>query len=236
MSEITDQTPPPPSAFALLARIGFQPRRTMRMILDSRGARGATLIVVILVIVRTVMGVPVASYEIAFDRLGVAGTIGIALAVLIAITAVSIGFYFLFAWIVFFAGRWLSGTAGWSAVRTAIAWSFAPLYWALLYRIPTFLISPGTYQAIFANDNELIRIGEETVHVSAVSVPFSQVLLAGIAEFLIVIWLFVTASRALAEVEGYTPWEGFANLLLGFVLPAVAAGIIALAAALSFRA
>jgi hypothetical protein len=213
--------------------MGFRPMQTIRWIVANRGARGALGLVIALALGRTLISIPRESWSAAIEAWGAWGALGILIALLLFVGALVTAGYFAVAGLTLMSGRWLGGKATWSSVRAALAWGIAPLYWGLLTRIPAAIFWPEAHSAL--DSDRVVRIADETVRVSGFSqAPPMQLLILIALEFIIVSWLLLTLSRALAAVQEFSGWEGFANLLIAVLLPITAIVIVAIAAALAF--
>ncbi|MCA1732770.1 MAG: hypothetical protein LC732_04125, partial [Acidobacteria bacterium] len=186
--------------------------QTIRWIVENRGARGALALVIVLALVRTVVSIPRESYSAAIGAWSAWGALGILIALLLFVAGLVTAGYFAVAGLTLMSGRWLGGKASWSSIRAALAWGIAPLYWGLLTRIPAAIFWPEAHSAL--NSDRVVRIGDETVRMSGFSqAPPLQLLILITLEFIVVTWLLVTLSRALAAVQEFSGWEGFANLV-----------------------
>ena len=207
--------------------------QTIRWIVENRGARGTLALVVVLAVASTIVSIPLESYSAGSEAWSAAGALGILVGLLIFVGALVTAGYFAIAGLTLMSGRWLGGKASFSSIRAALAWGMAPLYWGLLTRIPAAIFWPEAHAAL--NSDRVVRIGEETVRMSGLGeAPPLQLLILIILEFIIVTWVLVTLSRALAAVQEFSGWEGFANLVIAVVLPITAIIVIAVAAALAF--
>ena len=207
--------------------------QTIRWIVANRGARGTVAIVIVLALVRTVVSIPRESYSAAIGAWSAWGALGIMIALLLFVAGLVAAGYFAVAGLTLMTGRWLGGKASWSSIRAALAWGIAPLYWGLLTRIPAAIFWPEAHSAL--NSDRVVRIGDETVRMSGFSqAPPLQLLILITLEFIVVTWLLVTLSRALAAVQELSAWEGFANLVIALVLPITAIVVVVVAAALAF--
>jgi hypothetical protein len=207
--------------------------QTIRWIVADREARGALGLVIVLALVRTIVSIPRESYSAAIEAWSAWGALGIMIALLLFVAGLVAAGYFAVAGLTLLSGRWLGGKASWSSIRAALAWGIAPLYWGLLTRIPAAIFWPEAHSAL--NSDRVVRIGDETVRMSGFShAPPLQLLILITLEFIVVTWLLVTLSRALAAVQEFSGWEGFANLVIALVLPVTAIIVVAVAAALAF--
>ncbi|MFN2441301.1 MAG: YIP1 family protein [Thermoanaerobaculia bacterium] len=232
MEEPAPQTAPS-RILSLLFGMGFQPRRTIRWIVAERGARGTLALVLALSLIRTVVSIPRESYSAAMSAWGGWGALGVMIALLLFVAALVVAGYFAISGLTLLSGRWLGGKATWTSIRAALAWGLAPLYWGLLIRIPAAIFWPDAHSAL--NSDRAVRIGGEMVRMRGFTdaSPFQVAILAGL-EFLVFAWLLVILSRSLGEVQEFSGWEGFANLVIALVLPVTAIVVVVVAAALAF--
>ncbi|MFN2239071.1 MAG: YIP1 family protein [Thermoanaerobaculia bacterium] len=213
--------------------MSIRPMQTIRWIVENRGARGTLALVIVLALVRTVVSIPRESYAAAIGAWSAWGALGIMIALLLFVAGLVAAGYFAVAGLTLMSGRWLGGKASWSSIRAALAWGIAPLYWGLLTRIPAAIFWPEAHSAL--NSDRVVRIGDETVRMSGFAeAPPLQLLILITLEFIVVTWLLVTLSRALAAVQEFSGWEGFANLVIALVLPITAIVVVVVAAALAF--
>jgi hypothetical protein len=222
----------------LLARIIVNPRETMRTILDTRGTRGAILLIYAAFFSSLITEIDVRDLPKALDSLS-PPTLAIAVAVLLVVSACVIPLFYGLSWLAMWSGRFVGGTGSYPAVRAAMAWGTAPVIWALLYRLPAIIFWPAASE-VFRDDSKrksAVPIGEAiTVAMqSPASSAFYQIaILAGLEALLLALYLIV-ASNTLAEAQGISSWAGLGNLLMAYVLPIAIILTIMLAAFLSFR-
>lgn len=197
------------SALARLATILVFPRRTMRAILDSPRDRSTILLVVLAIVSSIVKEIKVGEIQQAMEQAPAPFPLIVA-GVLIALVLVFLFFFYAFSWIALGIGRVLEGTGTARGVRSSVAWGFAPLIWALVYRIPFAFLrtSPPEGESIFspgsfAPDGWLVAL-----------VPL-------ILEFVTFCWYLFVASLTLAEAHGFSGLRGLSTLLLSLASPAV---------------
>lgn len=113
-------------------------------------------------------------------------------------------------------GRWLGGQGSRLQLRTAIAWSHVP--WA------AFLFIAGL---VFALIGKLPFVSEEVMATLPVGAGDAVVLgIFAIVMIVVAIWSFVILLKGVAEVQGFSAWKAWGNLLL-CLLPLVGVGILA---------
>lgn len=140
-----------------------------------------------------------------------AGLAGILIAALILFYA-----FVLLAWGI---GRLLGGTADGRAVRLALAWSLAPLIWALLFRIPVTLFQPamGALLHQMHNPVDILRAAAGAMSLYAL-MSYAVITVLTIA---VDIWCLVIAGVALSEVNGFSTWRGAATLGFSLLAPVI---------------
>jgi len=210
--------------FRRLARIVIRPRTTMREILDG-GADRTIVPLVLLACVSSLIsdskGNVVAALRAADMK-----TWLIVIGVIVAVMIVAVLLFYVFAWVAYFAGRFLEGTGDAIAVRSALAWGLAPLVWAIAFRVPAALLRPA--RAI-----EPGKIGSGTFSIQTTQLSGGCLMAAvfGLIELGFLVWWLVVASRTLAEGHRFSAWRGFGTLAIVGVTPI----IIVLAAVLAIR-
>jgi hypothetical protein len=169
----------------------------------------------------------------ALDQIASPSILALVVVVCLIVIAVAIGIFYLFAWIATVTGHWLEGTGSVPRVRTALAWGFAPLILALVYRIPALIFWPDASAVLGGAAKRRLDIGEVELSLPAADAPPYQVAILALLQLVFLAWYLIVASQTLAEAQGFSPWRGFANLMLAFVLPVVAVIVIAAAAFLA---
>lgn len=218
----------------LLLSILIRPRATMRWILDHRPGRGVIVLVVGAFLSAAVKELDIEGLGQGAAMLGPTMLTGIVLGVLLLIGAIAVGVFFVFAWIAKVTGTWVGGSGSALAIRTALAWGFAPFIWAALYRIAAVIFWPDAAQ-VLRSEHSVAKIGgkERIVELSLTEAPPYQIAILLVLEFAVVLWYLGVASRALAEAQGISSWRGFGNLVLAYTIPFVALLVIGIAAALT---
>lgn len=207
----------------------------MRRILDTRGARGSVLLVLLVCFVASIEPLDVGKIEQVRSSFGVAGLVG-----LVAIGVVIGSIFVLAGWLLIsamatLAGRFLGGTGTFRQVCAALAWGGVPFLYTLAYKIPAIALWPRTLSYVRSReglvwDERGLRFNLTAL--DEMSIPHLTLLF--VLELLFVVWYVVVSSRTLAEAQGVSSWAGFANFVAAFALPVVAAIAIGIAAMLSF--
>lgn len=218
----------------LLVSIVVRPRATTRWILDHRPGRGVIVLVVGAFLSAVVKEFNLEDFEQATSQLGLAALAVLAGAVLFLAPVLCVALFYLLALVAKVTGAWVGGSGNGLAIRTALAWGFAPFIWALLYRIPAVIFWPQA-AGIFRDDKSAVTVGgdpEMMINSAMMAAPY-QIAILLVLELAVVVWYLVVASQALAEAQGISSWAGLGNLLLAWVIPFVALVIIGVAAALT---
>jgi Yip1 domain len=203
-----------------LATILIRPRQTIRSIVaESR----SSLVVLPLVLLATASSVirdvrwqayrqsPRLAAMMPSAWIICAGLAGILIAALIL--------FYAFALLAWGIGRLLGGTADGRAVRLALAWSLAPLIWALLFRIPVTLFQPamGALLNQMHNPVDILRAAAGAMSLYAL-MSYAVITVLTIA---VDIWCLVIAGVALSEVNGFSTWRGAATLGFSLLAPVI---------------
>jgi hypothetical protein len=209
--------------FRRLARIVIWPRITMREILDG-GADRMIVPLVLLACVSSLIGDAKGNVIAAMGAADLKTWLIVA-GVIVAVMILAVLLFYVFAWMAYFAGRFLEGAGEVGAVRSALAWGLAPLVWAIVYRIPAAFFGPGRLAHMQAgSDAWRIQTGE-------LGGGCVMAALFGVLELGFLVWWLVVASRTLAEGHRFSAWRGFGTLVIVGVTPI----IIVLAAVLALR-
>lgn len=207
-----------------LAAVLIRPRLTMRRILDAPRDRMVLPLALLAVVSGLVGDVHLDQAAQAWKMADARLRLFVPLIVLGVLAAMLLVFY-LFAWVAYFVGRSLEGTASVKAVRSALAWGLAPSVWALLYRIPAMWIrEPENVREIrfdelqFAWDGGLLASGCGTM------------LLFGMLDLAVLVGWLVISSFTLAEANRFSAPRGFATIVLCLLAPIVIAVAAFLAA------
>ncbi len=205
----------------------------MREILQRPSHRAAILVVVFAFLSGVLRDMDARGVRDVTARLGIGPALLFGLLICLIMGAIAVGLFYVLAWIATVVGRWLEGTGSVGDVRLALAWGFSPIVIALLYRIPAILWWPDAAAAAGAGQR-FLKYGKQAEFTLSAAPPY-QVAMLMILHLAVIGWYLVVTSQTLAEAQGFSSWRGLANLLVAFVLPLVALGVIGLAAFLTMR-
>jgi hypothetical protein len=198
-----------------LVTILYQPRETMRRILD-RPDRWSLQIVFLAFVCASVNDVDVRHFTDA--ELGILPGLhlfpGLA-ALTLAIIAGGfswIGTLFILSWIATVIGRQMGGEGNARDVRAALAWSMVPIVWSPIYRLPLVLLGIG------ANINPEANGRKEVLNFISRGGCSLLVLFLGF-QLLFAIASVVLASFTVAEAERFSTQKGFLNVAITIALP-----------------
>jgi len=136
--------------------------------------------------------------------------------IVVCVIAAMVGLFYLYAWVPYFAGRFLGGTGDVRGVRAAVAWGFAPAVWALLYRIPAAI--------------SFVSSGAAAVNVRNGGVKFNPGMLANgcgvtlvfmLLELIVFVWTAVVMSNTVAEAHDFSALHGLGTLVISAIVPVV---------------
>lgn len=166
----------------------------------------------------------------ALESISPAVLASIVIAGILVAIPIMLALFYLFAWIAAWVGRLLEGDGTVRRVRVALAWSLAPVIWALLYRIPVavWMLTAGTSR------QAAIRIvGDDWVIRTGGLVPSIGGILLLLANLIVFVWYLIVASRCVGEAHHFSSWKGLATLLLALAAPVILIAAIVLAAVTS---
>jgi hypothetical protein len=197
-----------------LATILVRPRQTIRSIVTESRSGIVVPLVLLATVSALIRDVRWQAYRHSPELHAVALPSGWIIAcIVVGVFLAALLFFYAFALLAWGVGRLLGGNAERRAVRLGLAWSLAPVIWALLYRIPVVLFAP----AMLAKANRLgdlitvLRSMSATVVVTAV--------LVAVLNLAVALWSAVIASAALSEVNGFSIWRGTATLIFSLLAP-----------------
>jgi hypothetical protein len=191
-----------------LARVGIQPRQTMRRILDQPRDR-----MVIPLLLLAFLSAVFRDLSLSGLRQAATTTSPLLLAVIITgvlmvVALVTLLLFVGLSWIVAGIGRFLGGQGRAREVRSAVAWGLAPFIWALLYRLPAAFFQPASAEGRALELAELFEFG-------GAAFAFALV------EVLIIVWYLIVASATLGEAHRFSSWRGFATLMIALISPLI---------------
>ena len=193
-----------------LATILIRPRQTIRSIVaESRSSLVVLPLVLLATLSSATRDVRWQAYRQSPQLAAVMPSAWIICAGLAGILIAALIVFYAFAFLAWGIGRLLGGTSDRRAVRLALAWSLAPLIWALLYRIPIALFQPAMGAALnqMHNPVDILRAAAGAITLYGL-MSYSVIALLTIA---VDIWSLVIAGIALSEVNGFSTWRGDAQ-------------------------
>jgi hypothetical protein len=142
------------------------------------------------------------------------GTLGIIIvALVLAIIAGTIGIYISSA-LIYWTGKWIGGKGSFPEVRASVAWSNV----TNVVNVILWLILAGYFgTALFTNTfTQTPFVGTELMIVSAIF----------IIQTVLAVWSFIILLLALAEVQRYSVWRAFLNLVIPFLIVTAAVWLL----------
>lgn len=152
-------------------------------------------------------------------------------AIIPAIAAVaviaSVALFYCFAWLVWLAGRLFEGRGSPARVRAALAWTFAPVIFALVYRLPLALFGPAKVIPRGVPDNwtGLLFILRDAVLLR----QWAPELALAVVNLSINLWCFGLAIVAVSEAHRFSTWRSAAAVGFTLLLPLIAAAAFVIA-------
>jgi len=205
-----------------LATMLVRPRQTIRTIVaQSPSRRVVPLLVVLATLSSSTRDVRWQAYHQSPRLAAMMPSAWIICAGLAGILIAALLIFYAFAFLAWGIGRFLGGTADRRAVRLALAWSLAPLIWALLWRIPIALFQPAMGAALnqMHDPADILRAVAGMITLYGL-MSYSVIALLTIA---VDIWCLVLAGVALSEVNGFSTWRGAATLGFSLLAPIIVA-------------
>jgi hypothetical protein len=194
-----------------LVTILYQPRETMRRILD-RPDRWSLQIVFLAFVCASVNDVDVRHFTGILPEIHLMpGLAALALAIIIGGFA-WIGTLFILSWIATLIGRHMGGEGNARDTRAALAWAMVPIVWSPIYRLPLVLLGIG------ANINPNANARQEVLNFVSRGGCSMLVLFFGF-QLLFAIACVVLASFTIAEAQRFSTQKGFVNAAITIALP-----------------
>lgn len=203
-----------------LVSIVVRPRETIRRILDSGRDRWSWGVVALAAICSS-YGDPDIRHVSSF--LPLHSLLAIAALGLIFTAVLWVLFFYVFAWAVMFAGRWLEGNAAFADVRAAVSWGLAPLIWSIVYRVP---LSVFMSRHVIDHGNDIASVGEFIRQGGCGVVVVILAIQIGVYA-----WITYVMSACVGEAMHFSSWKGFGAVAIPAALPVIAA----IAAAIVFH-
>jgi hypothetical protein len=208
-----------------LAAVLIRPRRTMARILDASPRNIHVWLLFALGAVSGIFGDIDPALLRRIEESGgmqVAIIIAAVLAAMIVLWPLAMWFY---SYVPLIVGKLLGGTGDIRDVRAAIAWGFAPVVWALLYRIPaTFLLTPSAETSV--------RMGKGSISFDPgrIADGCGILLILALLEGLVAIAFVFVTSNTLAESHRFSAWRGLGTIVISAIVPLVviAAAVLAI--------
>ncbi len=194
-----------------LVTILYQPRETMRRILD-RPDRWSLQIVFLAFVCASVNDIDVRHFTGILPGIHLMpGLAALALAIIVG-GFTWIGTLFILSWIATLIGRQMGGEGNARDVRAALAWAMVPIVWSPIYRLPLVLLGIG------ANINPNANGRQEVLNFVSRGGCSMLVLFFGF-QLLFAIGCVVLASFTIAEAQRFSTQKGFLNVAITIALP-----------------
>lgn len=204
-----------------LLTIVYEPRETMRRVLDA-GTERWTIPIVILATVCSQFGeTDIRGIQKRLPDLTLISALGLVVLVLLATVACWLIALYLFGWLVTLVGRRLDGRADVADVRAALAWGSVPAIWSVIVRIP---IGIYAYRLVPETRDTQTLI---TSFISNGGCTFA--ILALTFQLLLYAWVLYVMSNTVAESLHVSSWKGLATIAIIVALPIVIAAAAHLA-------
>lgn len=184
-------------------QIWVKPKETIRSILTTDGKKCFLFLCAI-------YGFPVALNSV--QNFGFSATVplwAILVGCLIVCTFVGLAAIYIVAWFLHICGRWIGGKGSCAEIRMAVAWSNVPN-----------LVTLGIWCILFGMFGGQV-LDRGFAESQVVGYQAGILFLLMLAEFVISIWGFVILLNTLAEVQQFSLWRAFFNLVIPF------AGVVA---------
>jgi len=195
-----------------LVTILYQPRETMRRILD-RPDRWSLQVVFLAFVCASVNNIDPRFLSDIPDipRVGLFTALVLMVLAIVGGALVWIATLFILGWIATPVGRLMEGQGTQRDVRAALAWAIVPIIWSPIYRLPLVLLSLG--QNIERNPTPR-KLLDFVSHggCSIVVLFFGFQLLFAIA-------CVILASFTIAEAQKFSTQKGFVNAVITIALP-----------------
>jgi hypothetical protein len=127
--------------------------------------------------------------------------------------AALVGVFYIFAALVYAAGKFIGGTGNARDVRAAVAWGLVPVIWAIAYRLPLAIWRPRSMLVDIGDDG--FRFGDAAAGGCATAV------LAVGAELIVIGWTLFVATNTVAEAHRFSWPRGLGAIAIAAVAPIV---------------
>jgi hypothetical protein len=118
------------------------------------------------------------------------------------------------SWLVLWTGKWLGGTAPYSHIRAAVAWSNVPNFFNVLFWFGMIVYFGG------------ISLSGKFVQFPFTPPELTVVTLIFLSQLALSVWSIVMLVNGLAAVQRYSSWKAFLNLVLALIVALVAVWIL----------
>jgi len=207
-----------------LVTILYQPRETMRRILDGGRQRWGVQVVMLAAVCAAVNDADVSHAGRDLPQLKAMPLLAIIALGLVAQAIAWVILLFVVAWMATPVGRFLGGTAPVADVRAALGWSMTPVVWSPIYRIPLLIFASRMHVGPKVNLHATLV---DFVSRGGCSVLVVYLFLQGA----FTVWCIVLASFTVAEAQRFSTQKGFVTVLATLALPV----LVVAAAVLAFR-
>jgi Yip1 domain len=194
-----------------LVTILYQPRETMRRILD-RPDRWSLQIVFLAFVCASVNDIDVRHFTGILPGIHLLPGLMLLALSIIAGGFLWIGTLFILSWIATVVGRHTGGEGNARDVRAALAWAMVPIVWSPIYRLPLVLLGIG------ANINPDANGRQEVLNFISRGGCSLLVLFFGF-QLLFAIACVALASFTVAEADRFSTQKGFLNVAITIALP-----------------
>ncbi len=120
------------------------------------------------------------------------------------------------AWLLHFTGQWIGGKGDYRSIRSAVAWSNVPNSVVIIM----WLILIGSF------GNFLFTHGFEHAHFGGFETGL--IFLVFLIQTIAAVWGFIIMLHMLGEVQGFSAWMGFLNVLIPFCIIGVIVWLLTL--------
>ncbi len=202
-----------------LLTILYQPRETMRRILDAGPDRWAVQIVLLAFVCTAVSDADAGRLNQTFPGMKMVPVLAIVALTMILSALGWVLFLYLVGWVTTAIGRALGGEGTVADVRAAVAWAMVPLIWSVIYRIPATIFATHFHYTTM-NSREMIFNFLAHGGCSIAIVYFA-------VRFLVSLLCLYVASNTIGEAQRFSSPMGLASIALTLALPlAVAAAAV----------
>ncbi len=197
-----------------LVTILYQPRQTIRRILDHAHDRWAVQIVLLAFVCASVNDSDIHRLGDVLPGLSLISQIALVTVALAVVAMLWVLGLFLLAWIVTLVGHVLGGLGSVADVRAALAWGMVPVIWSVIYRIPLAMFKSRFHVGPHADPKTVLL--DVIAHGGCAVAVIVLVL-----QLVMIVWCLFIGSSALGEAQRFSSWKGLANLALAIGLPVI---------------